>query len=201
MIFRAVGNRCAVILESLKLPMSNEQALEALRLKGFKVVHVNILSIARKYIGHAQYLRGVSVSKAPDVIDCSSYMKWLYAHLGIWIPRRSVQQRWHGEPVGVDDVAALDLVFTTGFKNYYIDDHSDGVGHVGMVTESRTVIHAASKEHGLMETPIASFLIDIKHRGIRRYIPKGAPVITLEVPAGTDIETSDDIRWLLVQPC
>ncbi|MHC1726898.1 MAG: C40 family peptidase [Syntrophobacteraceae bacterium] len=200
MLFRAVGNRCAVILDSLKLPMSNEQALESLRLKGFKVVSVDILSIARKYIGHAQYVRGVSVSQAPDVIDCSSYTKWLYGHLGVWIPRRSVQQRAYGQPVEISEITALDLIFTTGFKNYYLDGRSDGVGHVGIVTESRTVIHAASKEHGLVETPVESFLIDIKHRGIRRYLPKNSRIITLEIPPGIDIETSDDITWVLVQP-
>lgn len=200
MIFRSVGNRCAVILESLKLPMSDQDALETLRLKGFKLLDVNILALARDYLGRCKYARGARMSQAPEVVDCSSFTKWLYAQRGIWVPRRSVQQREYGHSVEPGEAGALDLIFTTGFKNYYRDDLPNGVGHVGIITESGTVVHAASESLGIVESPIESFVIDIKFRGIRRYIPADGKVLTFEVPHGFDIETSDDIRWLLVQP-
>jgi len=200
MNFRSAGKRCAVILESLKLPMSNEAVLETLRLKGFKLIDVDMLALAKENIGQCQFVRGARLSQAPSIIDCSSFTKWLYAQCGIWVPRRSVQQICHGDPVEPEKVMPRDLIFTTGIKNYYRDDPSYGVGHVGIVTECHKVIHAASESLGIIESPIESFFIDVKFRGIRRYIPAGSKVFTFEVPPNLDIESADDIRWLLMPP-
>ncbi|MFZ2447331.1 MAG: NlpC/P60 family protein [Syntrophobacteraceae bacterium] len=200
MNYGAVGKRIAVILGSLKLPMSDEEALELLRLKGFKALDVDIIALARQNLGKSQYVRGVSVSKAPKVIDCSSFTKWLFAQRGIWLPRRSVQQRRFGLPVEPEEIAPLDLIFATGFKNYYVDDEAEGVGHVGIVTDTDTVIHCASPALGLIESPVESFTMSVKFRGARRYIPPGSRLLTFEIPPGVDIETSDDIRWTLVPP-
>ncbi len=200
MIYRSVGNRCAVILESLQLPLTNEEALEKLRLKGFRLIDVDMVGLAREHLGRSKFVRGPRMSLAPEVVDCSSFTKWLFAQCGIWLPRRSVQQRDYGDPVQPGEAMAMDLVFTTGIKNYYRQDIPNGIGHVGIVTESGTVVHAASESLGVVESPMESFIIDIKFRGIRRYIPAGGKVRTFEIPPDFDIECSDDIRWLLLPP-
>ncbi|KKQ94039.1 MAG: hypothetical protein UT20_C0041G0007, partial [Candidatus Levybacteria bacterium GW2011_GWA1_39_11] len=143
MEYRAVGNRCAVILDSLHLPISHEETLIILNHKGFVLVEVDIIALARQCIGISQYRRGARPSEAPLVVDCSSFIKWLYAQRGIWLPRRSIQQRELGEVVNLDELVAGDVVFISGRIDYYHDDPANGVGHVGIATGYGTVVHAA----------------------------------------------------------
>jgi hypothetical protein len=97
-------------------------------------------------------------------------------------------------------VVVGDLIFTTGSVNYYHDDPAQGVGHVGIATGEGTVVHAANKRAGVIETDISKFVLnDTKFRGIRRYILDSARVITLHVPPIREVEVSDDIRWIVLQ--
>lgn len=199
MDYRAVGNRCAVVIESLRLPVSREAILEMLKRKGFIVREVDMIGLARKCVGTSTYRRGARLSEAPAVVDCSSFMKWLYAMRGIWLPRRSIQQRKLGEAIPLDALHAGDLVFVSGRVDYYMDDPADGVGHVGIATGENTVIHAANKRSNVVETPLDAFVGKNKFRGVRRYIPRQAEVITLETPAGREVELADDLRWIVLQ--
>ena len=199
MEYRAVGNRCAVILDSLHLLISREETLAILNHKGFELVEVNIVALARQRIGTSQYRRGARRSEAPAVVDCSSFIKWLYAERGIWLPRRSIQQRELGETVNLDELIAGDVVFVSGRINYYHDDPANGVGHVGIVTGDETVIHAANREAGVVESPLAKFVEKTKFRGARRYIPKDIEVLTFETPVDRAVEIADDIRWIVLQ--
>lgn len=198
MEYRVAGNRCAVRLDNLELPISNKEALTILERKGFAVIDVDIIEISRQCIGMAQYRRGARPSEAPAIVDCSSLIKWLYGQRGIWLPRRSIQQRELGESVDSAELIAGDVVFVSGWIDYYLSDPSDGVGHVGIVTGDKTIIHAANSKAGVIENSIPNF-IDNKFRGARRYIPKDKKVITLEVPIEREVETEDDIRWIILQ--
>ena len=77
MDYRAVGNLCAVSLESLELPISHEETLAMLNSKGFTVVEVDIIALARQCIETSLYRRGAGLFEAPAVVDCSSFIKWL----------------------------------------------------------------------------------------------------------------------------
>lgn len=199
MEFRAVGNRCAVHLPSLKLELSNQEALSELKRKGFLAISVDLLELAKQCTASSQYRRGARASEAPEIVDCSSFVKWLYGQRGVWLPRRSIQQRALGQPVTLPEMRSGDLVFVSGFINYYETDPSDGVGHVGMITENGTVIHAANSKLGVIESPMEKFIAGGKLRGVRRYIPHEAEVITLETPPQREVETSDDLRWIILQ--
>lgn len=199
MEYRAVGNRCAVILNSLRLPISCEETLMILTQKGFKIVEVDIIASARQCIGTSRYRRGARLSEAPTVVDCSSFVKWLHAIRGIWLPRRSIQQRELGEAVNLDELARGDAVFVSGWINYYHDDSTNGVGHEGIATGDGTVIHAADKKANVVETPLDKFIGKTKFRGARRYIPKDVEVLTLETPVDREVEIADDIRWIVLQ--
>ncbi|MDO8663412.1 MAG: NlpC/P60 family protein [Candidatus Wildermuthbacteria bacterium] len=199
MEYRAVGNRCAVDIEALQLPISHKEALNLLASKGFSVVEVDLIALARKCIGESQYRRGARPSEAPSVVDCSSLMKWLYGQLGIWLPRRSIQQRELGETIQLDEIIAGDLVFTSSWLNYYLDNPSDGVGHVGIATNDNMVIHAANKKAGVIETPLSRFVSETTFRGARRYIPKNREIFTLETPTDREVESADDIKWIVLQ--
>jgi peptidoglycan endopeptidase LytE len=199
MEYRAVQNRCAVHLPSLNLPISNEDSLIILENKGFKVLEVDIIALARQRIETSTYRRGAKPSEAPVVVDCSSFIKWLYGQRGIWLPRRSIQQRELGIPVLVDEVEEGDVIFVSGLIDYYHTDSNDGVGHVGIATGEGTVIHAADQKARVVESSFEDFVGKTKFRGIRRYVPKDQIILTIETPPDREVEIADDLRWIVLQ--
>lgn len=196
--YLAEGKRCAVDFNFLKLPVSNEQAIDILIGINFRMEKVDLCELARECIGKSTYRRGSQMHNAPHQMDCSSFIKWLYAQRGIKLPRRSIQQREIGLRVEISDLLAGDLVFVSGRVNYFFDDPSDGVGHVGIATGKQTVIHAANCRVGIIETEVDKF-VEKGFRGARRIIPDNANVLTLVVPPTKDVEFSDDIRWIVLQ--
>lgn len=196
-MFRAVEKCCAVDFSKLDLPIAEEDAMRILSFLGFRVVPVDLVEIARSRVGASRYQRGARLMDAPGVFDCSSLMKWLYAQRGIWLPWRTIQQIDQGSSIDIRDLSAGDVIFTTGFINYYRTDPSQGVGHVGIATGEGSIVHAANSRSGIVESAVEDFLHAVELRGIRRYVT--ASVVTLDVPLLRDIETSDDIRWVILQ--
>lgn len=179
--------------------MSREKALAILARKGFTVVEVDMIELARQCVGTSRYRRGARLVDAPAVVDCSSFTKWLYGRRGIWLPRFAVQQNELGEDViPLEALAAGDLVFVSSRFGFFRSDPADSVGHVGIYTGDGTVIHATSKQN-VVETEFGMFIGKTAFRGARRYIPRDAEGITLEIPVGRDVETADDIRWIILQ--
>lgn len=196
MEYRAVAGRCAVDLSSMPVPPL--EALAIFTALGFEHVQVNLVELARSLVGVSQYRRGARLREAPDVFDCSSFTKYLYAKAGIWLPRRSIQQRAFGYIVE-GDIKAGDLVFCSGRIDYFETDPSDGVGHVGLATGEGAVVHAANKLLGVVESSLPDFLGKPEdYRGIRRFIASDH-VITIEPPPGREIETADDLKWVILQ--
>lgn len=163
------------------------------------LIKVDIVALARQCISTSQYRRGARPSEAPAIVDCSSFIKWLYAQRGIWLPRRPIQQHELGETINLDELIAGDVVFVSGRIDYYHDDPTNGVGHVGIATGDGTVVHAANKKIHITETPIGEFLDKTTFRGARRYIPKDIEVLTFETPPDREIEIMDDIKWIVLQ--
>jgi peptidoglycan endopeptidase LytE len=106
MVFRAVGNRCAVDLQTLNLPVDQEEALKILVKAGLAPIAVDLIQLARSLL-KAKYRRGAYLWLAPKVFDCYSFTKYLYGQRGIWLPRRSIQQRERGSPVGIHNPLQL----------------------------------------------------------------------------------------------
>jgi cell wall-associated NlpC family hydrolase len=199
MEYRAVGNRCAVIFGSLQLPTSREETLTLLRSKGFVLVDVDVVALARQCIATSRYRRGARLIEAPAVVDCSSFIKWIYGQRGIWLPRRSIQQRDIGEVINLNELVAGDVVFVSGWIDYYHNDPADGVGHVGIATGNGTIVHAKDRSENVVETSLEEFLEKDGYRGARRYLPKGIEVLTFETPTDRDVEIAADIRWIILQ--
>ncbi len=200
MEYRATGTRCAVDLTELNLPITDLEAMIILERKGFRTVEVDLSVTAQSCVGVSVYRRGAKSTEAPGIVDCSSLVRWIYRQRGIWLPRRSIQQREYGTPVPPDQVSAGDLVFTSGYMNYWINDPTDGVGHVGIVTNTGSVIHAANKRTGVIESSFDDFIEQgSAFRGARRLIPQGRTVQTLQVPPTREVDTSDDLRWIILQ--
>ncbi len=203
MNYRSAKRRCAVDFKSLNLPISEQQALEILAKKGFSTVEVDLVQLARQPMRPPfivpRYKRGAKLSEFPHFVDCSSFTQWLYNMRGILLPRRSIQQRECGQVVNQENTSAGDLVFTRGYINYYRTDPLQGVGHVGIVTDCKTVIHATSGERAIQEVALKDFIDGPKFRGARRYISHDRKVVTLELPYESEVQQSDDIRWIILQ--
>jgi len=101
--------------------------------------------------------------------------------------------------VEFDEVVAGDLVFVSGWIDYYFDDPWAGVGHVGIATGEGNIIHAADRKVGIVESRLKKFVGKTKFRGVRRYIPKDKEILTFETPSHREVETADDIRWIILQ--
>lgn len=197
--YRAVGNRCAVHLPSLGLPISDTETTSILIQKGFREIKVDLIILARECIGISQYSRGARLREAPAVVDCSSFIKWLYGKRGIWLPRRSIQQSEIGERIESNEKIAGDVIFTSGALDYYLSDPREGIGHVGIATGEGTIIHAANSKVNVIESSFEAFTEPSKLRSVRRYIPLGVEVLTFETPPEREVETSDDMKWIVLQ--
>lgn len=67
MEYRAVGNRCAVRIDALELPMSYEEALTILRRKGFTVIESpTSLFVGDKFRGVRRY---ISTNKKATILE------------------------------------------------------------------------------------------------------------------------------------
>lgn len=203
--YRAVGKRIGLDLTRLGLPLSWEQSLEILLEQGFVPENRDIVKQARSCIGLSQYRIGCQYALAPETMDCSSFVKWLYAECGIWLPRLSIQQREYGRIIqGLDYLQPGDLIFKgrRSKRSFYLSHPNDDVGHVGIASGEGTVMHATNPRQGVVEIPTEAFVGTGSpfFRGVRRYLPDSIEhFVTLEIPPSHEIETVDDIKWLLLK--
>ncbi|MES2059422.1 MAG: NlpC/P60 family protein [Patescibacteria group bacterium] len=176
----------------------DHEALLILEKKGFKLVEVDAIALARGCIGSSKYRRGAKADEAPAVVDCSSFIKWLHSLRGIWLPRRSIQQRELGATIEFDKIQAGDVVFVSGAIDYYLHDPDDGVGHVGIATGDGSVVHAANSKLHVVESSLDDF-VGSKFRGAKRFGICDESVLTFKVPESRDVEIADDLRWIILQ--
>ena len=194
-IYRAVGNRIAVEFEKLKLPIPPGRAFTILAAQGFYPIEVNLETLALNQIGKALYKRGARFDQAPHIVDCSMFVKWLYAQKGIWLPRHSIDQREYGRAAHTPK--PFDLIFQEGHKSYYWHNPKDNVGHVGIITTRQTIVHASGSKYNVIETPLQNWL-GPKFRGFRRYMPAYKKIFTFEMTK-RKVETSQELRWIILQ--
>ena len=190
----------AVDLADLKVPLTQLQIKELLGKKGVTFHFLQVIRDLRACKDLCMYKRNARFVDAPAVTDCSSLIKWAFGRAGIKIPRLTIQQRDFGIRVPLEHVRPLDLIFTPGARrDYFHEDRSDGVGHVGLITSQQTVIHMTP--HGLIEEPIARLLTKRDFRGAVRIIANPFSTTVLEIPKDfpTDIESSDCIKWYLLR--
>jgi peptidoglycan DL-endopeptidase CwlO len=95
-----------------------------------------IVDIARRYIG-TPYVSG---GATPAGFDCSGFTQYVFAQVGISLPRTSAEQRHAGTQVSAAEARPGDLVW--------------GPGHVGIYTGNGQHIAARSPGTPLYESPI-----------------------------------------------
>jgi hypothetical protein len=190
-------NRLCVYFPTL-IPSIATQDIDAyLNIKDIKKLNIDIIELTREQIGKPYY-RGTTY-KNNQSFDCSSFTQWLYGQKGIYISRISIDQRYFGKNVNLTKIKTGDLIFTTGYKNYYYERNPDGgIGHVGIYTGRNSIIHAANKERGVVEDSLLNFCKN-KFRGAVRIHNNLAESTTLILPQKSDIEYDQHLCWRILQ--
>lgn len=97
------------------------------------------VAFGRRQIG-ASYETLASIQRAPGVFSCSAFVKYVFAFVGIWMPRYAVDQSYRGRAIDGPDWTTGTLAF---WKSWYpIEDPSRTVGHVGIACDHGRVLHA-----------------------------------------------------------
>jgi cell wall-associated NlpC family hydrolase len=89
-------------------------------------VHGGVVGIALGYLGTPYVYGGAS----PRGFDCSGFVMYVFAQLGISLPHNAAAQYGAGSPVSRSQLQPGDLVFF------------DGLGHVGIYIGSGQFVHA-----------------------------------------------------------
>ena len=88
--------------------------------------HGGVVGIAMHYLGTPYVWGGAS----PSGFDCSGFVMYVYAQIGVSLPHSSYAQYGYGSPVSRGDLQPGDLVFF------------DGLGHVGIYIGGGSFIHS-----------------------------------------------------------
>jgi cell wall-associated NlpC family hydrolase len=110
------------------------------------------IRFARLQLG-APYHAHATIHHAPVDFSCSSFVKYVMAAVGIWMPRYAADQSYQGR-VLLRDAQSVEwqpglLAFWKG--EFPIRDPMRAVGHVGMICGERRLIHADSKKKKVNE--------------------------------------------------
>lgn len=105
-----------------------------------------LLSFAKQFVG-APYKYGARMDEAPEVFDCSGFIKYVFAHVGITMPRSTIEQaEFVGKKVrDLKNIQPGDCIFVHGTSGHYNKKFPQGIGHVLLYLGENKVISAASK--------------------------------------------------------
>ncbi len=86
-----------------------------------------VVGIALQYLGVPYVWGGSSPATG---FDCSGFVSYVFAQVGVYLPHHAASQYSYGTPVSYDQLAPGDLVFF------------DGLGHVGIYIGGGQFVHA-----------------------------------------------------------
>ena len=124
----------------------------------------------QKLLEDAKYFKGgkyVWGGTTPEGFDCSGYVQYLYKKQNINLPRTAWQQSKKGEPIEKHELQKGDLLF-------FLTDKKRGIPitHVGIYIGNGNFIHAASKDKGIIISPITHGSYAKTFVSARRIIPQ-----------------------------
>lgn len=120
-------------------------------------------------------------------IDCSGFVQNVFKELQVPLPRTAREQYWVGEKVDPYDLQKGDLLFFHTYAPY--------PSHVGIYLGDNKMIHASSRDHKVVISPITSYYRS-RFIGAKRLAKVNPQFIKLEeLLAGTGVEEEkeDDV--------
>ena len=124
---------------------------------------------ARLLVDSAEYVYRYENCNPPQKVSCSVFVWWVFTCCGVSMPRISTQLLKDllelGDPVNSVCLKTACLIFSAGRKHEHSDSKraKKGVGHVGIATETGSVIHASYLRRMVVEEPIERFLSGGNH--------------------------------------
>lgn len=108
-----------------------------------------LVSEAKSYLGKKYVWGGTNPNFGAD---CSGFVQYIYKKQGVALPRTAYAQSKVGQNISVSQLQKGDLLF-------FLTDKKRGipVTHVGMYLGNGSFIHAASKDKGVIITPLAAY--------------------------------------------
>ncbi|HMB17434.1 MAG TPA: C40 family peptidase [Candidatus Paceibacterota bacterium] len=104
-----------------------------------------LIKLAKELEG-TPYKYGAKMKEAPNVFDCSGFIKYLYQQIDKEIPRSTIEQaEFAGEKINKENIKPGDLIFFRGSRGHYNKKFPQGIGHVVMYLGDNKIIHAESK--------------------------------------------------------
>ncbi len=134
-----------------------------------------LVKVALGFLGAPYRLGGSSVRG----IDCSGFVKKIYALFDIDLPRTAAEQSNIGMHVAKSDLIEGDLIFFNTKKR---------IGHVGIYIGKNKFVHAASRNKGVRVDSLDSAYYKLRYKRAVR------------LKGNDDIPSSDDASALLKEP-
>jgi len=189
-ICRANGITPRVLVPAAVLPWIENVDARGGAIDDADDIRERLVAFARRQLG-VDYHTHATIQSAPNAFSCSTLVKYVFASAGIWMPRYSVDQSYRGALVDSVGWKKGALAFWMG--EFPIRDSDRAVGHVGIVSGDRRIIHASGSSKDVHEfTPsrpeIARFVDPV---------PTEPHVLVLPPNEERGLETALDIvRWL-----
>ena len=103
-----------------------------------------LIEFAQQFVGNPYVWGGESLTHGAD---CSGFVKSVFAHFGISLPRVACDQATQGRKIKVSEAKPGDLIF------YW---YNGGVNHVAICIGNGQVVHAANSRSGIITSDIYS---------------------------------------------
>jgi peptidoglycan DL-endopeptidase CwlO len=117
-----------------------------------------VVALARSFIG-TPYRNG---GADPGGFDCSGFTQYVFAQLGVALPRSVSEQARTGDRVDRRDLREGDLVF------FAIDGRT--ISHIGIVVTARTFVHAPSSRGSVREESLSVAYWQARYATARRVV-------------------------------
>lgn len=141
----------------------------------------SMIEQSRSLLGVKYKWAGLNPAKG---LDCSGFVKYIFAELGIDLPHHAATLAKMGDPIMRDTAAMLPgdlLVFGKGKR----------ISHVGIYVGDGMMIQASSSAHHVVETPVVKYRPPgtLQWKGVRRIVALDSTVV-----AETDPEPNPPAR-------